>query len=100
MTEASSVSPRAILLLSGGLDSAVALWWAKAQGYEVLPLTFHYYRRPKAEVAAMRRQLEKVGSPRLREIDLPFLKDNEDLLKTETAVNPLPAESPEEVGRG
>ena len=84
-----------MLLLSGGLDSAVALWWARAQGYEVLPLTFHYYRRPKAEGAAMRRQLEKVGSPRLREIDLPFLKDNEDLLKTETAVNPLLAKSPE-----
>jgi len=95
MTEASSVSPRAILLLSGGLDSAVALWWARAQGYEVLPLTFHYHRRPKAEVAAMRRQLEKVGRPRLREMDLPFLKDAEDLMQTETAVNSLLAKSPE-----
>jgi len=84
-----------VLLLSGGLDSAVALWWARAEGYEVLPLTYHYYRRPRAEVAAMRRQLDRLSISPLREIDLPFLKDIEDLQRTEKEVSPLLAKSPD-----
>src|SRR5256886_16861888 len=45
---------RAIVLLSGGVDSAVALWWAKREGWGIPPLTFDYFRRPKRENDAVR----------------------------------------------
>ena len=68
-----------MVLLSGGIDSAVTLWWAKAQGWGLLPLTFHYFRRPSREVEAARRLTGLVGPLTLREVELPFLKDVHDL---------------------
>ena len=83
-----------MVLLSGGIDSAVSLWWAKANGYEVRPLTFHYFRRPPGEVAATRKLLKIAGIPRLQEVDLPFLREVDDL-KGEGLENPVLLESPE-----
>ena len=48
------MSKRAIVLLSGGLDSAVTLYHAKAAGYEVRALIFDYGQRHRREVAAAR----------------------------------------------
>ena len=45
---------KAVVLLSGGIDSTVSLYWAKKQGWDVRPLTFHYFRRPPQEVVATR----------------------------------------------
>jgi 7-cyano-7-deazaguanine synthase len=89
------LSERAILLLSGGLDSAVALWWARAEGFEALPLTFHYHLRPRAEVRATRRLAELAGVPAPLEIDLPFLKDVEDLRKAGDLANPALSGAPD-----
>ena len=86
---------RALLLISGGIDSAVALWWARAQGLEVLPLTYHYFGRPKAELVATRRLLEAAGVRPLREIDLPFLKEVDDLRKAGPLTNAALERSPE-----
>ena len=33
---------KAIVLLSGGIDSATALWWVKKKGWEIYALTFKY----------------------------------------------------------
>ena len=85
---------RALVLFSGGIDSAVTLWWAKAQGWEVLPLTFHYFRRPDREVRATRRLKDLAGLPALREVELPFLKEVYDL-RDEGVANQLLLESPE-----
>lgn len=85
---------KAIVLISGGIDSAVSLWWAKRQGWDVRPLTFHYFRRPKQEVVATRRLLELGGVPRLLEIELPFLREVDDL-KGDGLENPILLESPE-----
>lgn len=40
---------RALVLLSGGLDSAVALYWAISRAWEVATIEFEYYLRPKRE---------------------------------------------------
>jgi 7-cyano-7-deazaguanine synthase len=47
--------PRAVVLLSGGLDSTTTLAIAQAEGYEVHALTFRYGQRHEVEVAAAQR---------------------------------------------
>jgi 7-cyano-7-deazaguanine synthase len=49
---------KAVVLLSGGLDSTTVLAIARSQGYEIFALTFHYGQRHKAELAAARRVAE------------------------------------------
>ena len=70
---------KAIVLLSGGVDSAASMWWAKAKGWDVRPLTFHYFRRPPQEVAATRKLIEIAKVAKLIEMDLPFLREVDDL---------------------
>jgi 7-cyano-7-deazaguanine synthase len=41
---------KAVVLLSGGLDSAVGLWWAKKQGWNCVALSFDYGQRHKREM--------------------------------------------------
>lgn len=73
---------RAILLLSGGLDSATTLYLAREEGWEVHPLTFTYHERPSQEVRATDRLAELAGCrDRLIRVDLPFLMEVEDLLE-------------------
>ncbi len=46
--------PQAVVLLSGGLDSATALYWARAKGYRATALTVRYGQRHSRELAAAR----------------------------------------------
>jgi 7-cyano-7-deazaguanine synthase len=85
---------KAIVLLSGGIDSAVSLWWARSKGWDVRPLTFHYFRRPPQEVVATHALLNASKIDGLREIDLPFLREVDDL-KTEGLENRHLLASPE-----
>lgn len=68
---------RALVLLSGGIDSTVACWWALDQGYEVRALTLNYFKRPPPEQRATRRIAEEAGVG-LTELDLPWLRELED----------------------
>ncbi|SHI32046.1 7-cyano-7-deazaguanine synthase QueC [Propionispora hippei] len=42
---------KAVVLLSGGLDSTVCMAVAKEQGFELLPLSFNYHQRHNRELA-------------------------------------------------
>ena len=46
------MSKKAIILLSGGLDSATVLAIASIQGYECYAMTINYQQRHHAELAA------------------------------------------------
>lgn len=55
-------NPRAVVLLSGGLDSATTLAIAKHEGYEPYALTFRYGQRHEAEIAAAHRVARHLGA--------------------------------------
>jgi 7-cyano-7-deazaguanine synthase len=64
--------PRAILLLSGGLDSATTAAIARDQGFELFALSFDYGQRHKFELAAAERVAKAMGVRRhvVQRIDL------------------------------
>lgn len=53
--------PKAIVLLSGGLDSATAAAQAIADGYELIALSFRYGQRHERELDAARALSSKLG---------------------------------------
>jgi 7-cyano-7-deazaguanine synthase len=63
---------RAVVLLSGGLDSATVLAFAKSQGYELHALSFSYGQRHVIELEAARRVAASIGvaDHRIAAIDL------------------------------
>ena len=63
---------RAVVLLSGGLDSATCLAWARAQGFECHTLTVDYGQRHRVELEAARRVAGALGvaSHRVIAVDL------------------------------
>ena len=63
---------RAVVILSGGMDSTLAAYKAKAAGYDLVAVHFNYGQRTeKRELAAFRAIAERLGA-RTYEIDLPF----------------------------
>ena len=64
--------PRAVVLLSGGLDSATALAATRADGFAAYALTVRYGQRHAAEVEAARRVAAHLGAieHRIAEVDL------------------------------
>ena len=63
---------KAVVLLSGGLDSTTTLAIAADEGYEVYALTFRYGQRHEVEIEAARRIAEEfsVTAHVIAEIDL------------------------------
>lgn len=56
------MTKRAVILLSGGLDSATCLAWARAQGFECATLAVDYGQRHRVELDAARRVAAALGS--------------------------------------
>ena len=63
--------PRAVVLLSGGLDSATVLAHARRQGDVCYTLSFDYGQRHRAELDAAKRIAEQLGARAHREIPIP-----------------------------
>jgi 7-cyano-7-deazaguanine synthase len=55
-------NPRAVVLVSGGIDSAVCLAIAKSLGYRVNALSFDYRQRHRTELRAARRVTEALAA--------------------------------------
>ena len=65
----------AVVLLSGGLDSATVLAMARAQGYETYALSFRYGQRHTVELAAAERVAAALGARahRIADMDLRWI---------------------------
>jgi len=61
---------RAVVLLSGGLDSATALGIARSRGYEAWALTVRYGQRHAVELAAARALAERLGAAGHEEVSV------------------------------
>ncbi len=67
-----SKQPKAVVLVSGGLDSATVLAIARDEGYACHALSFDYGQRHSAELAAARRVVTMLGAVehRIMSIDI------------------------------
>ncbi|MHC4394874.1 MAG: 7-cyano-7-deazaguanine synthase QueC [Planctomycetota bacterium] len=61
---------KAVVLLSGGLDSATVLAIARSEGYQCYALTFRYGQRHSREVEAARKIADSLGAVEHRIIDI------------------------------
>jgi 7-cyano-7-deazaguanine synthase len=61
---------KAVVLVSGGLDSATVLAMARAQGYDCYALSFDYGQRHRTELQAAARVAEALGAAQHKTITL------------------------------
>ena len=62
MASPHSLQPRAVCLLSGGLDSATCLAWAKKAGFACYALSFDYGQRHRIELESAARLAKALGA--------------------------------------
>ncbi|MGB6065585.1 MAG: 7-cyano-7-deazaguanine synthase QueC [Desulfomonilaceae bacterium] len=65
-------SPKAVVLLSGGIDSTTCLAMANADGFESYALSFHYQQRHQIEMQAARRVATALGVTEHMFLELPL----------------------------
>jgi 7-cyano-7-deazaguanine synthase len=88
----------AVCLVSGGMDSAVALFEARARGFRVHALTVRYGQRHACELEAARRVARAGGACEHREVALDLRALGGSALTDDVAV---PVDRPlAEIGRG
>ena len=67
---------RAVIILSGGLDSTTCMGLAQEAGYDLFPISFDYGQRHKIEIENAKQVAEHYGvSARHKIIKLDFLRD-------------------------
>ena len=91
-------SKKAVVLLSGGLDSASVMAMAKSEGYALFCLTFRYGQRHAVEVDAACRVAEALGAAEHKIMDIDLRGFGGSAL-TDTLLVPK-ARSNEEMGQG
>ncbi len=72
MAERGTDGPHAVVLLSGGVDSATTLAMAVRDGYACHALSFRYGQRHAVELQAARRLAQALGAVEHRILDLPL----------------------------
>jgi 7-cyano-7-deazaguanine synthase len=77
---------RAIILLSGGLDSATAAAIARADGFELFALSFDYGQRHRFELQAARRVAAALGVRNHRVVTIDLSQFGGSALTSDTAV--------------
>ena len=68
------MAKKALVLISGGLDSSTSLYWAKNKFDEVEAITFDYYQRINSEKNATL-AIAKLAKVKLTEVKIPFIKE-------------------------
>ena len=68
----------ALVMLSGGLDSATCLYWAKKNFSEISVITFNYYNRIENEKRAATELARRANIVNFLEINIPFIKESSD----------------------
>ncbi len=67
--------PRALCIISGGLDSSgVASYW-KHKGYDLYLMTFNYGQRAKQEIAIAQEIGKYLGAAEHKFVDISFMKE-------------------------
>ncbi len=64
---------KAVVLVSGGIDSTVLLFSLRQREYALHALAFHYGQRHRRELACAQRQCETAGVQEFRCVSMPFL---------------------------
>ncbi len=97
---ATSIGRRAVVLVSGGVDSTTVLALARQEGVRVYALTFDYGQRHRSELEAARRVVAALGAERhvVAKIDLRAFGGSaltaEIAVPKRRAADQLPAEIP------
>ena len=67
------MAKRAVCIMSGGMDSTLAAYMLKSQGYEIVAVHFNYDQRTQhKELACFRAVAGRLGAVQTYEIDLGF----------------------------
>ena len=66
---------KAVILLSGGLDSATVVAMAKAEGYQCYSMSFDYGQRHRAEIDVARELALKLGARAHKVLDVTLLNE-------------------------
>jgi 7-cyano-7-deazaguanine synthase len=69
-----NAAKKCVVVLSGGPDSATVAYWAKAQGYQIYPITFNYGQIAVKETEAAQTIAAKLGTT-TKIINLSALKE-------------------------
>lgn len=85
---------RSLVLLSGGIDSAVALYWAFSRGWKVSTVEFEYFERPDREREACRNLRKQVTTEDSLLVPLDFIREVSDIPQG-TLVNSSLAAAPQ-----
>ena len=87
------MNKRAVVLLSGGLDSATVLAIAASQGYECYALSFDYGQRAQTELNAARALVKSLGAKEHRVFNLDLAQFGGSAL-TDSSIN-VPSDAEE-----
>lgn len=93
------MAPSAVVLLSGGMDSATAVALTKSEGFDIIALTFDYGQRHRKEVDAARSLAKHFGvrEHRIISIDLTTIGGS---ALTDRQIRVPQQRSLEEIGQG